>query len=169
MEQRLGAAREPRAHRATAGRLVPVVRGRHGAGVRREADETGRAAEPLARELPDVELTRPSHLRRARIAEVGVVGPDAEPRLFAVALEMLDDRFQRLDHVRVAQVPRRRAAVEHRAVVALRVGDEACVLLGGEEVVVPARAAARRVLVGAVAQLRELPRDVVLAGFDERA
>ena len=63
-------------------------------------------AEPFARELADVQLAALAHLRRPRVAYVGVVRPDGYLRASAAALEVLDQLVERLGHVSVAQVPR---------------------------------------------------------------
>jgi hypothetical protein len=74
-------------------------------------------------------------------------------------VEVVAQRGKRLDHVRVAQVPRRDSAAEHRPVVLLRVPHEASVLLGEELLVAREAAVARR----EVAHLNELRDSLVLA------
>ena len=68
------------------------------------------------------------------------------------------ERVERLDHVAVAQVPRRDVAAEHRAVVALGVLHQPRVLLGVEDVVLGERAARSPLLGGAPAQLDRAAR-----------
>ena len=80
-----------RTYVASLGRLVPIVRRGDGARVRREAHKARGVVVPLPHELADVELPAAAHLRRPRVAEVGVVRPDAQLRRLATALEMLDE------------------------------------------------------------------------------
>ena len=60
--------------------LVPVIRCGHAAGVGGEADRHDVPAEPLARELPDIELALQGHVRSARVTQVRVVRPHQPDR-----------------------------------------------------------------------------------------
>ena len=105
MERGLMAANEPGADILALGRSVPVGGRRDGAVVRGKADQDGVAAVPLAHELADVQLAAPAHVRRARVAEVGVMRPDGDLRAPRLSFKVRDQRLERLDHVAVAQVP----------------------------------------------------------------
>jgi hypothetical protein len=115
MEDRLVASGERWPDPLALGRPAPVGGGRDGAVVCREADQHGVLAVPLARELAEVQLSAPAHLRRPRVAQVRVVRPDDDLRARDLPLEGRGQGVERLGHVTVAQVPRRHLAKEHRA------------------------------------------------------
>jgi hypothetical protein len=120
-----------RRHAHAAHRRSPLVPGDHRAAMRAEADEHHVVRVVcLPNELADVRHPRARHVGEARIANVRVVLPHDRLRLGAV---MLHEPLERLDHVRVAHVPRRGTATHHRAVVALRILGDERVLLGVEE------------------------------------
>src|SRR5690606_27070983 len=85
----------------------------------------------------DVELTLRAHLGGAGIAEVRVVRPndDAAAARSVASSQMSHKRIDRLGHMPIAQVPRRDASTEHRAVVGLGITCQARILLGEEELV----------------------------------
>src|SRR5882724_1991369 len=85
-----------------------------------EADQHGFVSKSLANQLADVHLTVMTHLGGARVAQVGIMRPDNRFRLPA-SIKMRNQIADRVHHVPVAQVPRRRAAAKHRTVVLLRV------------------------------------------------
>src|SRR5436190_428614 len=104
---------------------------RHRAGVGAEADQRGLIAEALATELADVELIADlAHVSIARVADVRVVRPHDR---FGSGAARFEQVLESLEHVRVTQIPGRRAAVIHDAVVALGRGNYPCVLRGIEE------------------------------------
>ena len=111
-------------------RLVPVVRRGHGAVVRPEADDVRGVAEERATQLADVVLSRERSSRSPRRRRRASCAPTRSPWTPA---RRTPERLQRVEHVRVAQVPGRRRAIVHRAVVALGVRDEARVLGRVEE------------------------------------
>ncbi len=136
VQQRLPAAGQAGAHRLVSGGPSQSRRRRHRAVVGGEADQHRVGAVALAHELADVPLAVVAHLGLAGVAEVRVVRPHGDARRrAAVAAEVGVEGEQRLDHVRVAQVPRRHPAAEHRAVVVLGVLHQPRVLLGGEALV----------------------------------
>ena len=107
MEQQLVASFHRRPHFLSLGWRVPFRCGSDRAGVGGESDETRVIAESLANELTDIQLAVFSHLRRASVAEMGVVLPDDDLCVAAsAAAEMIGQRDQRLGHVLIAQVPR---------------------------------------------------------------
>lgn len=99
---------------------VPVGRGGHGAVIGSEAEEIGIVAVLLPDELADVEFAPGGHLGRGGIADVGVVLPDHGLGVRAAEGEQ---RFQRVEHVLVAQVPGLGGAVVHDPVVAQDLAD----------------------------------------------
>src|SRR5215207_6404498 len=99
MEHRLVAGGKRRADALALGRITPARGGRNCAVMRGEAHEHGVAAVLLARELADVQLAALTHLRRPRVAYVGVVRPDGDLRASAPPLEVRDERVERLGHV----------------------------------------------------------------------
>jgi hypothetical protein len=160
VQEPLDGALEARPDVPPLGRRVPVARGGDRAGVRDEADDAHVVAVALAGELAEVELAVDgAHGGRAGVAEMGVVRPHHDPG----AAEVVAERVERVGHVRVAQVPRARAAAVHRAVVALGVGGELRVLLGHEVRVVRELPVAGGQLGGALAELAQLRDDGVLA------
>ncbi len=110
----------------------------------------------FTRQLTDVQLAATRHRCLAGVADVRVVCPDDHPAGALVTVEVDHQLIQRVGHVAVAQVPRRRLATEDRAVVLLGVGDDARVLLGDEHLVFADEAVTQQVLAGAAAQLHEL-------------
>jgi hypothetical protein len=101
-----------------------------------EADQTTVAGVTFSHELADVELALAGDLRSSRIAEVRVVRPHDDLGLLAPSsAEVSEQGVEGLDHVLVAEVPRRRAPAEHRSVILLRVLHRQCVLLRVEELV----------------------------------
>ena len=88
-------------------------------------------AERVAAQLADVQLA--AHLPISVAAALPiwrVVRPDHRLGARPAALEQARER---LEHVRVAQIPASRAAVIHDAVIVLRGGDQAGVLRGVEQ------------------------------------
>ena len=81
----------------------------------------------FACELADVDHAVVFHVGEAGVADVGVVCPDNRLRLRAV---MLHQALQRVSHVAVADIPRFRAALYHRAVIVLGILDDEGILLG---------------------------------------
>ena len=83
-----------------------------------KADRKRGIAQALAANLPDVVLaTRGTHLGRAGIADVRIVGPNHNFGLWASKLQQA---LQRIEHVLVAKVPGLRAPVVHDPVVLFR-------------------------------------------------
>jgi hypothetical protein len=80
--------------------------------------------------LPNVELAADTHLGRHGVSDVGVVFPDDSSRVGPIERQQ---RLERVEHVGVSQVPRRRRAVIHRPVIPFGVGDDAGVLSRVEE------------------------------------
>jgi hypothetical protein len=71
----------------------------------READEEGLAPVRLADELSEIDLAAPAPVRGPGIAQVGIMRPDHDLRGITLPAEMNAERFERLAHVPVAQVP----------------------------------------------------------------
>jgi alkanesulfonate monooxygenase SsuD/methylene tetrahydromethanopterin reductase-like flavin-dependent oxidoreductase (luciferase family) len=119
--------------------------------------------------LPNVELATLAHRAGAGIADVGVVRPQDDLALAGTnaAIDVGGEGVERLGHVLVAQVPRGDAAAEHRAIVALGVAREACVLLGREKFVFRDVAVALGELGGAALEFEELLDDRFLLGTAE--
>jgi hypothetical protein len=67
----------------------------------------------------------------------------------------------------VAQVPRRHFPEKHRAVILFGVLDQAGILLGVKEFILPGAIITPGVFGGATLQLDELPDHLVFAGFVE--
>ena len=149
------------AHAAHGG--APFFTGDHGTAVRAEADEHDIIlVVRLPYELADVEHAGAGHVGESRVADVCVVLPHDRLR---VRTMVLHEPLERLDHVRVANVPRGRAAADHRAVIALRVPGDERILLRVEERV----AAILAEHLGLVADGREDGNRFALAGRrDER-
>ena len=95
-----------------------------------KADKIGAFAELLAAKLADIVLAAGCHLGRGGIPDMRIVRP--HDGLAACAMKR-QQVLQRLEHVGVAQIPRRARAIIHDAVIALRVGDETRILFGVEE------------------------------------
>ena len=108
-----------RANIFTLGGRAPIGRGSYSAMIR-EADEYRFLSNSFANHLSDVHFTVMTHLGGTRVAQVGIVRPDNRFRLPA-SIKVRNQIADRVHHVPVAQVPRRRAAAKHRAVVLLRV------------------------------------------------
>src|SRR5437870_10122979 len=88
-------------------------------------------------------------------------------RLWLTAsVKVRDQRLNRLDHVPIAQIPRRGATAKHRAVILLGVFHEPCVLLGKEKFVRRALAIATQKLCGLLLYLDQLVDNFVFARFD---
>src|SRR5581483_11753012 len=132
VEERFDTIRQRAANDLALRRLVPIGRCGNFAGVRGEAKQKGSIGVTLAHELTQVELAGAPHLRRARVAKMGVVGPDDDLRIRS---EMIKQPVQRLCHVPVAQVPGAHASTKHRAVIALRVSNDLGILTRREELV----------------------------------
>src|SRR5437762_11603340 len=83
---------------------VPIARRGHGPGMRAEPDQGGILVEALAAELPDIQLlSHHPHVGVARVADMRVVGPDDRLGLWPPRLQQMAER---LEHMRVAQIPR---------------------------------------------------------------
>src|SRR5689334_17571398 len=96
-----------------------------------KTDERGLFAEMFAAKLADVQLlAQVAHLGETRVSNMGVVCPHDGLGTCAARLNQM---LQRLEHMRVAQVPGFRAAVIHDAIIALGGGDQARVLRCVEE------------------------------------
>ena len=89
----------------------------------------------LTDELAEVEFTLFAHVRGARVAEVGIVRPDYDFRDLPAISQMGEQRIQCFRHVLVTDVPSGDAALEHRAVIALRIVGKKGVLLRVEKLV----------------------------------
>src|SRR5687768_3903891 len=121
MKQRFVAPVERRPDELPFGRRVPIGcrcdRTREGG----EADQPRLSAVALPHELPNVQLATFTHLRSARVPDVGVVLPDHYLRRPGSGLEVLYEETESFGHVAVSKVPRRSPAAKHRAVVLFRV------------------------------------------------
>lgn len=105
---------------------APVGGGRHRAGVRAKTDQCRLIAKPLSAELADVQLfADDAHFGVTGVAYMGIMRPD---NCLGLRSTRLEEMFERLEHVRVAQVPGFRAAIVHDPIVALGGSDQACVL-----------------------------------------
>src|SRR5204863_6466201 len=113
--------------------------------------------------LTEVDLAAPRHVAETSVAEMRVVRPDHDPCIATGGREVVLHRIERLGHVPVAEIPRRRAPAIHVAVVALGVAHESGVLLGAEEVVSGGPAVARQALYRLRAQLHERVPRLLLA------
>ena len=144
VEERLVAPRERRPHALALRRRVPVRGGRDGAVVGREADQDRVVAAYRSRDqLTEVELAPRAHLRRAGVADVGVVGPDDHLGRLAVARRGAPAGcVERVRHVAVAQVPGARVRRRTSPGSTPRRRHQPGVLLGVELLVL--RGAARR-------------------------
>ena len=120
---------------------------------------------PHARQLADVQLPAPSHLRSPRVADVRVVLPDDQLGGAAVSLEMSDQRVERVAHVHVAQIPRGHLVGEHRAVVLLGVCDQTGVLLGVELIILGGQAVSPQVPDRVAMQFQQLLDHTAAAGL----
>jgi hypothetical protein len=130
-------------------RAVPIARGRHRALVAAEADEGRLVAEFFATELTDIQLVaNRSHLSVPGVADMGVMGPHHRLGGRSAPLKKLAER---VEHMPVAQVPARRTAPIHGAVVGLRILDEPGVLSRVQEGLV----VLRRIVIPAGEQVRQ--------------
>src|SRR5690606_32410290 len=105
VEMVLEASRQRGPHSLPLGRAAPVARGGDRSRIRRETDEIGMLGVSFPYELADVPLAELAHARRPRVAEVGVVLPDDDPRRIALLVDVVDQRLQRVRHVPVTEVP----------------------------------------------------------------
>src|SRR5712671_723949 len=80
MEQRLIAVSRRRANAFSFGRFAPVGGGCDSTVVSGEADQHSLTAVFLTRQLADIQLAALAHLRRACVAEVGIMLPDRNLR-----------------------------------------------------------------------------------------
>src|SRR5207245_3625799 len=124
VEQSLVAARQGRSYLLAICWSVPVVGGSHRACICGETNQNGVATVALAYELSDIQLAARTHFRRPCIAQVRVVLPHDDLCLPSMPTEMTIERFERLEHVAVAQVPGGHAPAKHGAVVLFRVLDQ---------------------------------------------
>ena len=126
------------------------------AGERAETHEAAVGGVAFAHELADVQLSLGGDFRGTCVTQVRVVRPHHHLGQFpSSAAQVFDERVERVDHVLVAKVPRRRAPAEHRAVVLLCVLHRQRVLLRVEEVLVD-RAVQLRILGRVRVQIHEL-------------
>ena len=93
-----------RPHAFSLGDLPPIRSRGHATLVGGETDEHGFIFKTLTNQLANIQLATLAHLGRARIPEVRIVRPNDCLRL-ATAIEMRHQRFDRLNHVPIAQVP----------------------------------------------------------------
>jgi hypothetical protein len=126
-----------------------------------EPDRPRLVSESFAHQLPEIELAAFAHLGRARVAQVGIVGPYAGAGRPARMAHVREQRLERLHHVRVAHVPRIGPPAEHGAVIGLGIGHKPGVLLGEEVLVCGDAAIAIRVVERLAAELDELRRHLV--------
>ena len=111
----------------------------------------------LAAELSDIELAAAlAHFGGARIADMAVVRPGDCFRILALRVEQ---QFERVEHMRVAQVPAFRRAIEHRAIIGLGIRNKASVLSSIEKVV----AVVRGMVASGLEQVAKLGDDRFLA------
>ena len=122
---------------------------------------------PLAHELAEVQLALGHHRRRAGVAEMRVVRPDDDLGLAIAGLEMGHQRFQRLGHVPVTEIPGRNTTAEHGAVIRLRVLRQPRILRRKEVLVLGHAPIAPGEIGGAPLQLDQLPHRFVLARLGE--
>ena len=86
-----------------------------------EADQPRIGFELLLGQLADVQfVAMHAHVGEGGVADVAVVRPDDRLRIRTFGRE---DHVQRVEHVRIAQIPRFSPAVVHDAIIALRRGD----------------------------------------------
>ena len=128
----------------------PLAGGGHSSSVSAEPDQPGVVAVPFADKLTQRQLTVSPHFVRPSITDMRVVCPhnDSRWRVLTLAVQMRQQRVQRVGHVLVPQIPRRHAAAKHSPVVALGVAHDLCVLLSIEQLIlgeqpVPARVGQR--------------------------
>ena len=135
MEQRIAAAGKRRPDALALSHAIPVGGGRNRPMIRGEADQHGIAAIFLARQLADIQLAALTHRCCPGVAQMRIMRPDDDLGMPTFAAEVSHQRLQRLDHVAVAQVPRRHFAEKHRAVILFGILDQAGILLGVKELV----------------------------------
>src|SRR5581483_3667058 len=112
-------------------RSVPVIGSRDSARMGAEADQGAIVAKALATELTNIQLLADAaHLGEPGIADMGVVRPDHRLGTRPARFQHID---QRLEHMRITQVPGLHAAVIHDSVVPFRGGDQPGVLRDVEE------------------------------------
>jgi len=70
-----------------------------------EANQYGVCPESFSSQLADVQLTLFGQLRASRVPDVRVVRPDDELGGAGAALQVREQRFERVGHVAIAQVP----------------------------------------------------------------
>ncbi len=169
MEQGLPAAGKRRSYVLALGRAVPVGGGGDRPVVCGESDQHGLAAIFLAHQLADIHLPASTHRGCPGVAQMRIMRPDNDLGAPTLPTEMRDQRLERLDHMAVAQVPRRHFAEKHRPVIFFGVLDHARILLGVKELLLRDASIALRVLGGTAAQLDELADDLVFAGSVEVA
>src|SRR6202023_3564236 len=99
----------------------------------------------------------------AGVAQMRIMRPDTDLSPPTLPTEMRHQRLEGLDHMAVAQVPRRHFAKKHRPVIFFGVLDHARILLGVKELLLRDASIALRVLGGTAAQLDELADDLVFA------
>src|SRR5688500_459546 len=105
VKDRLVAPRQGWPYSLTLRWLIPVRGSGDRAGKGTEANEHGLPTVPLADQLSDVQLAGTTELGRPGVAEVGVVCPDHDPGALALAVEVTDQRPERLGHMTIPKVP----------------------------------------------------------------
>src|SRR5271157_1118026 len=89
-------------------RAVPFRSRGNRSAMRTEADQIGLLAELLAAKLPDIVLATSSHFGRFGVPHMGVMRPDDGLAGRAVKRQQV---LQGLEHVAIAQIPRRAGAI----------------------------------------------------------
>ena len=103
-----------------------------------------------------------SHLGGASIAQVRIVRPDDD---LCLGAEVVSQRFQRLGHMGVPQIPGGNSFVKHRAVILLGILHQASILFRKEECI-PGDAAIAVCQIGsASAHFRPLANNFILAAL----
>ena len=114
---------------AALGRFAPILRSRHRAGISPEANRKDIAPNRSRTSYPTFSSPR-------SLIDVARASPRcelcAQTMTFALPASRCAEFVERLDHVRVAQIPRLVVAVIHGAIIALGVRHESCVLLRRE-------------------------------------
>src|SRR6202040_3088323 len=165
MEQRLAATRQSGPDALALGHPSPVGGGSDRSVMRGETDQDGIAAVFLAHQLTYVQLAALAHFRRLGVPQVRIMRPNDDLRAPILSTEMRHQRIERLDHVTVAQVPRRHLFEKHRAVILFGVFDQSGILLSVEELILRDAIVAPRVLRGPTPQLDKLADHFVPARF----
>src|SRR5437868_5980723 len=135
MEQSLAAVRKGSPDALALSHSSPVRGGSDRAVISGEPDEDGIGAIFLPRQLAYIQLAALAHLGRTCVSQVRIMRPDDDFRGSILTTDMRDECIERLDHVTVAQVPRRYVFEKHRAVVFFGVLDQFGILLGVEELI----------------------------------